>query len=119
VHRVAHRHSRVFSGLVSINGQLELCFSLANLLNVASENHARPDDARLVVIEDERGRRWVFHADRVLGVERMPEVAFCDAPATLGEDTSSLVKSVIVWKEQRLGYLALASILAAFERSLR
>jgi chemotaxis-related protein WspD len=119
VHRVAHRHSRVFSGLVSINGQLELCFSLSTLLNVATDPQARAEDARLVVIEDERSRRWVFHADRVLGVERMPEAAFSDAPATLAQDSGSLVKSVIVWKEQRLGYLALEAILPAFERSLR
>jgi chemotaxis-related protein WspD len=125
VHKVAHRSNRVFSGLVSINGQLELCFSLANLLNVEKRNAAAagaasaPDDARLVVIEDDKNRRWVFHADRVLGVERMPEAAFGEPPATVAQDTAGHVGSVIVWNEKRIGYLALESVFAALERSLR
>jgi chemotaxis-related protein WspD len=124
VHKVAHRSNRVFSGLVSINGQLELCFSLANLLNVEKRNVAAgaapaANDARLVVIEDDRNRRWVFHADRVLGVEHMPEVAFGEPPATVAQDTAGHVGSVIVWNEKRIGYLALESVFAALERSLR
>lgn len=120
VHRVAHRTNRVFSGLVSINGQLELCFSLANLLNVETKKSAgQKDEARLVVIEDDRSRRWVFHADRVLGVERMPEAAFADPPATVAQDTAGHVSRVIAWNDQRIGYLALDSIFAALERSLR
>ena len=124
VHRVAHRTNRVFSGLVSINGQLELCFSLANLLNVASKKaasppNAAPDDARLVVIEDQKNRRWVFPADRVLGVERMSEGAFCEPPATVAQDTAGHVSRVIVWNAKRIGYLALDPIFSALERSLR
>jgi chemotaxis-related protein WspD len=127
VHRVAHRSNRIFSGLVSINGQLELCFSLANLLSVAAKNPdsipsdaaPRRADARLVVIEDERNRRWVFHADRVLGVERMPEAAFSEPPATVASDTASHVSGVIVWNEKLIGHLALESIFASLERSLR
>ncbi len=119
VQRVAHRHNRVFLGLVSVNGQLELCFSLANLLNVARGSELRAEDARLVVIEDLRGRRWVFQADRVLGVERMPENALAEPPATLAQDTNGHVHQVIVWSERSIGYLALESILGAFARSLR
>ena len=126
VHRVAHRSNRVFAGLVSINGQLELCFSLANLLNVGSKKAASgasagspPDEARLIVIEDDKNRRWVFHADRVLGVERMPDAAFCEPPATVVQDTAGHVSRVIVWNEKRIGYLALEAIFDALERSLR
>jgi chemotaxis-related protein WspD len=118
VHRVAHRSNRVFSGLVSINGQLELCFSLANLLNVQTQKNGT-SDARLIVIEDERSRRWVFHADRVLGVERMPEAAFVEPPATVAQDGAGHVKRVVVWNDLRIGYLALDEIFAALERSLR
>jgi chemotaxis-related protein WspD len=126
VHRVAHRSNRVFSGLVSINGQLELCFSLANLLSVeikkagaAAGAASPPEETRLVVIEDDKSRRWVFHADRVLGVERMPEAAFCEPPATVAQDTAGHVSRVIVWNEKRIGFLALESIFAALARSLR
>src|SRR3954470_1625658 len=102
VHRIPHRSSEVLIGLVNLRGQLQLCISLSGLLGVESalgppRSPSRdPSDAkaagaeagghqetgaelaavpgtRLVVLRDrERSETWVFPAEEVLGVHRLP-----------------------------------------------
>src|SRR5262249_4114762 len=69
VHRVPHRFHRVFTGLVNLHGQAQLCVSLHGLLGV----DVPASSPRLVVVRDrERAETWAFGADEVLGVHRVP-----------------------------------------------
>ncbi len=121
VHRVAHRTNRVFSGIVNVHGQLELCVSLAGLLEVEPDANAAGGERylRMVVAEDDERRRWVFRADRVLGVHLVPKHEFQAPPSTLVRKTQSYVARVFRLGEQQVGYLDGAALFAAFERSVR
>jgi chemotaxis-related protein WspD len=102
VHRVPHRTNRVFSGLVSLRGQLQLCVSLHGLLEVeppdpAVESLASP---RLVVIRRE-AETWAFPADEVLGVHRVAREKLQKVPSTLANPTGSFCRAVFAWDEGR------------------
>jgi chemotaxis-related protein WspD len=100
VHRVPHRTNRVFSGLVSLRGQLQLCVSLHGLLEVDPPD---PDvDAsghpRLIVIRKDT-EVWAFPADEVMGVHRVARNSLQKVPSTLANPTGSFSRAVFAWDE--------------------
>jgi chemotaxis-related protein WspD len=102
VHRVPHRTNRVFSGLVSLRGQLQLCVSLHGLLDVdLLDPDADPSASpRLVVIRKET-ETWAFLADEVVGVHRVARDKLQKVPSTLANPTGSFSRAVFAWDEGR------------------
>ncbi len=102
VHRVPHRSNRVFSGLVSLRGQLQLCASLHGLLDVDPVDPAAPPPAnpRLVVIRGEAGT-WAFPAEEVVGVHHVPLQRLEKVPSTLANPAGSFGRAVFAWGESR------------------
>ncbi len=98
IHRVPHRTNRVFSGLVSLRGQLRLCVSLHGLLNI---DPAEPDDdaparPRLVVIRGD-GETWAFPADEAVGVRQVGRDQLRKVPSTLANPAGSFGRAVFAW----------------------
>ena len=113
IHRVPHRSNAVFQGLVNIRGQLQLCLSLNGLLGLPE---TAGGGAFLTVVE-EAGERWVFPADEVLGVQRIPRSALRKVPGTLANPLTSFTQAVFTWGERHVGFLEEQRLLSAF-RSL-
>ena len=84
VHRVPHRTNRVFSGLVSLRGQLQLCVSMHGLLDVDPPDASLDPSLhpRLVVIRQD-SETWAFPADEVVGVHRVARDRLQKTPSTL------------------------------------
>ena len=102
VHRVPHRTNRVFSGLVSLRGQLQLCVSLHGLLDVDPTNPSDEVSAnlRLVVIRKDSDT-WAFPAEEVAGVHRVAVDRLQKVPSTLSSPTGSFSRAVFAWGEGR------------------
>jgi chemotaxis-related protein WspD len=102
VHRVPHRSNRVFSGLVNLHGQAQLCVSLHGLLGV----DAPAASPRLVVVRDrERAETWAFGADEVLGVHRVPRSHWRSVPSTLINPAVGFSQAVLSWNGRSVGLL--------------
>jgi chemotaxis-related protein WspD len=102
VHRVPHRTNRVFSGLVSLRGQLQLCVSLHGLLDVAPADpgDAPPANPRLVVIRKD-SEAWAFPAEEVTGVHRVARDRLQKVPSTLANPAGSFSRAVFAWGDGR------------------
>jgi chemotaxis-related protein WspD len=74
------------------------------------------DGAFLAVVED-GPERWVFAADEVLGVHRVPKSALRKVPGTLANPLTSFTQAVFTWEDHHVGYLEEQRLLSAF-RSL-
>jgi chemotaxis-related protein WspD len=121
VHRIPHRTNHVLVGLTNLRGQLHLCASLHGLLGVDSVSGnggvaTTRLTARMVVIR-ERGESWVFTADDVLGVPRVPPGLLRNVPSTLANPTVSFSQAVFSWDDRSVGLLDEGRIFAAL-RSL-
>jgi chemotaxis-related protein WspD len=104
VHRVPHRTNAVLSGIVSLQGQVQLCVSLHGLLGVI----ATPASSlsRLVVLRDaERAETWVFAADDVVGVRRIPCSQWRNVPSTLINPAVGFSHAVLSWNDRSIGLL--------------
>ena len=102
VHRVPHRTNRVFSGLVSLRGQLQLCVSLHGLLDIDPPDASLDPSLhpRLVVIR-QNSETWAFPADEVVGVHRVARDRLQKTPSTLSNLTGSYSRAVFAWGEGR------------------
>ena len=102
VHRVPHRTNRVFSGLVSLRGQLQLCVSLHGLLDVAPADPIDDPSAnpRLVVIRKD-SETWAFPAEEVTGVQRVARDRLQKVPSTLANPAGSFCRAVFAWGDGR------------------
>src|SRR5262249_10894119 len=102
VHRVPHRSNRVFTGLVNLQGQAQLCVSLHGLLDV----DAPASSPRLVVLRDhDRAETWAFGADEILGVERVPRSQWRSVPSTLINPAVGFSQAVLSWNGWSIGLL--------------
>lgn len=119
VHRVGHRSGRIFSGIVNIHGQLELCCSLSGLLQIdtLTGDTSKPS-ARMLLVEH-AGLRWSFEVGAVLGVQRFESEQVSAVPATSQQDGVAFMQHVLSFGERRAGQLDLEKTFRALESSLR
>jgi chemotaxis-related protein WspD len=94
VHQVPHRSNGIFSGLVNLQGQVQLCVSLHGLLRATSAAAA----TRMVVLHDrDQGARWAFPADEVLGVQYVPRSYWKNVPSTLVNPAVGFSQAILSW----------------------
>jgi chemotaxis-related protein WspD len=118
-HRVGHRTGRIFSGVVNIHGQLELCCSLYGLLQIESvKAPSKSAEARMLLVEHD-GLRWSFEVTAVHGVHRFEAADVSPVPATSQHDLASYVRQLLRFGERRAGHLDLEKTFRALEASLR
>ena len=66
----------------------------------------------MIVIRHE-AESWVFTADEVLGVPRVPPDLWRSVPSTLANPTVSFSQSVFTWQGRSVGLLDEARVFAA------
>ncbi|MBN3925952.1 chemotaxis protein CheW [Nostoc sp. NMS4] len=99
VHTLPHRSNQILRGLVSIRGELLLCISLSDLLNLETADTAVQSlspvvYSRMVVLE-KAGNTWVFGVDELYGVHRFHQDQLQDPPKSL---TQTYTKGLFHWQ---------------------
>ena len=120
VHRVPHRTGGNLEGLVNIRGELQLCVSLARLLNLAESPLVMEASEKTRFLVAEHGRQcWVFPVDEVLGVHRLEWKERTELPATLRRSSSRLSRHVYDWGGNYVCHLDADRLFAALQRGLQ
>jgi chemotaxis-related protein WspD len=109
IHTLPHRSNQILRGLINIRGELQLCISLSNLLNLEVADTLPPAlssivYSRLVVVE-KAGSTWVFAVDELYGVQRFHQDELQDAPNSLTPATHTYTKGFFHWRSRSLSYL--------------
>jgi chemotaxis-related protein WspD len=116
IRRVPHRGGGVLQGLVNVRGTLQLCVSLAALLDLDLPKNADPaPGARLVIIGRE-GHRWAFAVDEVCGIHRLAPQDLREVPTTAAKFPTALAKALFAWRQTHAGLLDDQRLLEALER---
>ncbi len=102
VHRVPHRSGRLLAGLVHLQGRAQLCVSLHGLLGINPTGEPR----RLIVLRDRRRAEfWVFGADEIVGIRRVPRDQWQPVPSTLANPAVGFSEAVFAWDSRAVGLL--------------
>ncbi|HEX2675362.1 MAG TPA: chemotaxis protein CheW [Polyangiales bacterium] len=113
---VPHRSNDVFTGLINIRGQLELCMSLAGMLALPRKPVSASEGRVLVITLD--GKRWALMLDAIHGVQRFHDSDLLDVPPTSRRRASELIKGLLVKDDEHYGLLDLPQLCAGFQEKL-
>ncbi|MCO6417948.1 chemotaxis protein CheW [Siccirubricoccus sp. KC 17139] len=121
VHSLPRRRSNVVLGVVNIHGGLLICVSLAILLGLAPgpppTDRRAELQRRMLVIGRDSGR-FVFPAEEVHGIQRVPADSLRPAPATVARAASSYTRHVLPWQGRSVGHLDAELLLDGLNRSI-
>ncbi|MBN1664467.1 MAG: chemotaxis protein CheW [Deltaproteobacteria bacterium] len=120
VHTIPSKTNRIFKGVVNINGELLLCISVADLLELtgkAENMEGRTVYERMIVVCRE-GNRFVFPVDEIFGVHRISPEDMRDVPATLSRSTRVLTQGIFALDGRNVGLLDEDQFFPAMTRSL-
>ena len=113
LHRVPHR-SGLLAGIVNIRGELQLQVKIHALLGIPT-SEAPPF---LLVVRRE-SERWVFPADEIDQVRRIPTTELKYPPATLKRASAALTRGVFATENHTVGLLDDARVWAALRTRVR
>jgi chemotaxis-related protein WspD len=121
IRRIPQRTNDRLLGMVNISGELQLCVSLAQLLNLpvavdAQEHMTRLTYPRMVVVQL-ANERWVFPVDDIYGFERFTIDQVKPPPAHLIELPDRCTQGVIAWQGNFLSYLDETRLSHSLQRS--
>jgi chemotaxis-related protein WspD len=109
IHTLPHRSNEILLGLVNIRGELQMCASLANLLDLetaqASIYTASPVVYERMMVTERNGECWVFPVDEIYGVERVHPDELKSTPTNIAKSTNTYTKGLISWRDTHISVL--------------
>lgn len=118
--RVPSRNHPSFLGLVVLNGDLQLCFTLNHWLMSDSISTLPGDSdqtARFLMLRAQ-GEHWVFQADEVMGVVDVSRDDFQPLPPNLALSPRHIVKALFTLNERPVKLLETDQLTALFQEAL-
>ena len=109
VRPVPHRSDSVFRGVVNVQGEMQLCVSLANFLGLDRDSGESVRMShivypRMALVEGE-GYRWVFPLNEVHDIHRFNESEILQTPSTVSKATAVFTTGIIRWQGRNVGVL--------------
>lgn len=120
VHSLPLKVNRVFRGLANINGELLLCLSIQNLLELTGDQAAgaAPVVYERMLVVGREGQRFVFPVEQILGVHRVAPEDLGEVPATLSGSARSLTRGIFLLDGFHVGLLDEDRLFPAMTRCL-
>lgn len=118
-HHLPHRSSRILLGIVNLRGQLKLCISLSNLLEIANTNDRKENEKynRMMAIKKD-DMQWIFPVDEVYGIFRCNFSHLQNVPVTITKSNANYLKGVFAWEGKSVGYLDEDLLFSHLQRSV-
>lgn len=117
IHRIPHRGG-LLAGMANIRGELHLCIRFDLLLGIPMPETTNEELRRLVVIRRDSDH-WVFTADEVDQVHRLPLVDLGAAAPTLSRSHGKMTRGVFPQGARSIGLLDDGRLFQSLQERLR
>jgi chemotaxis-related protein WspD len=123
IHKIPHRNNTILRGIVNMRGQIRLCVSLQQLLEIplsSAESRINPSSViyiRMLAIEKE-GSEWVFEVDEVYGIHIIEDQQLENVPVTVMKSTANYLSGVFEWEGKTVGLLDEELLFYSLKRSI-
>jgi len=108
IHVLPHRNSRGLLGVTNVRGTLVACLSLAELLDLDTQQDARRGERRVIprmlILESDSGP-LVTPVDEVSGIQRIPVTRISSAKHDDKRAISRFTAGVLQWQQQSITLL--------------
>ena len=121
IHHIPHRSGLILKGVVNLRGQLKLCISLHNFLEIESidkkADHQKDKYQRMLAIKRE-DQNWIFPVDEVYGIFKCDIMHLQNVPVTITKSKANFLKGVFAWEGKSVGYLDEDLLFQSLQRSV-
>ena len=122
VHTLPHRSDSMFTGLVSVQGEIYKCVSLADFLELESLTDEAPQVTHIVyrrmLVLEGTGERWVMPVDEVFGIYGFSRDDVHEPPVTLSKARRAFTNGLIEWHGGRAAWLDGERLLAGLQEQV-
>lgn len=119
-HSLPHRKDPVLLGIVNVNGELQICVSLQNLLDLKGNIEKKENKGyKRMMVVNHNGEQWVFPVDEIHGIYRVHPDNFQNIPVTVKKSGTSFTNSIFSWKNKNVGFLDHELVFATLQRSVQ
>lgn len=110
IHSLPHKRTPILRGLMNLRGQMSICVSLGQLLEIKKHHQHENTDARnrtyerMIAVKYHESS-YVFLVSEVKSTFRFRQEELKEAPSTLSNAKGTFTKGILSWKEQDVAYL--------------
>ncbi|MBA2367883.1 MAG: chemotaxis protein CheW [Candidatus Protochlamydia sp.] len=104
IHKLPHKKGKLLLGIVNIEGKLEICISLNELLGIGSFLKRQDPAARMIVMAHE-SLLWVSPVDRVEGIYLINTKLLQNVPSTILNTTSNFLDGILLHNDKSIGII--------------
>ncbi len=121
IHCIPHRTEKFLMGVVNLDGELQLCVALHELLGIeysmSRSRHASHDDRMIAIAQNKE--LWVFPVDEVEGIHLWDLSMLENAPVNIAKSASNYLKGIMLMKEKSIGLLDEELIFFSLKRGVQ
>lgn len=122
IHPIPHRSNALLLGLVALQGELHLAFSLTELLRLKADESFTSGRKRTLprmALLEKAGERWVFPVDEILGLHLVDANATIRIPADENDPSTTFLTSMFELDEHIIHCIDEELLFASLKRSLQ
>ncbi len=123
IHSLPHNKSSILRGIVNINGEVQTCYSLGNILGIKKAENALGEEKKIVyermIVLESHDRRFAFPVSEIGGIHHYRNEDLEELPATVADTAANYLKGIIRWGELCVGCLDEELFMSQIERSIR
>lgn len=106
IHTIPHRKDNVLTGVVSLEGELQICIALHKLLEIEADSITKKNQnyTRMIAIEKNEDL-WVFPVDEIDGIYLWDLSLLENIPVNVSKSTASYLKGIMNVGNRNMGLL--------------
>jgi len=123
VHSIPHKTTPVLRGLVNLRGQLKICISLGQLMEISKAEKYTGKDTKERIYErmiavTHNDSQYVFLVSEVSGTFNFHPTELKAAPATLSQAAGTYTRGILQWKSFDIACLDAELLFYSMEKKL-
>jgi len=123
VHSIPHKSTLVLRGLVNLRGQLKICISLGQLMEITKAEKYTGKDTKERIYErmiavKHNNSQYVFLVSEVSGTYNFHPTELKPAPATLAQSSGTYTRGILHWKGFDIACLDAELLFYSMEKKL-
>ncbi len=123
VHSIPHHSTAVLRGLVNLRGQLKICISLGQLMEIEKAERYTGKETKERIYErmiavKHNDSQYVFLVSEVSGTFLYNEYDLKPAPATLSQAAGTYTQGILAWKDKAVACLDAELLFYSMEKKL-
>ena len=115
IHKIPHNEGVYILGIVNIGGEVNICYSLKNLLEIEKSKRKSESKLRRLIVIVINGDRFVLPVSEISGLARYSPDDLLPSPATVSKKMGTYFKGIFQHEKRQVAALNMEQIYRGLE----